>query len=488
MNKKYYKINIMKKIIGSLMIVTFLLASCDSWIDPEINVDPDNPKDVSLGVLLPAIQGSLGYYYGGIDVVGIQSVWMQQLTGQDRQFVAINNYNIRQSDPNNLWNSMYQGVMMDIKQYMDKASDVEKPERNALGVGKVLMAVSLSLVTDAWGDVPYSEALLGDDNLIPSFDSQESLYAEIDKLLSEAISDLQSDDNTAGITNDYIYGGNPALWMKAAYTLRARYAMRLTKVKSVDFSNVISDIDNGISELSEDMEQPYDESSSAGNNPLYQFIEQRPDYIVNNAFYDELFNAVVDTLIIDEPEPLEDDTIYIHDPRKGMQVWSGNGFWTSEGSSVYFTGLSEALFLKAEAYYRNGDEANAKQALKDAYNESINKYDEFLIDEIYSNELVYSSDFKVDSLYAGYERFLNEKIDASTGEELLELIMAEKYKHMFAHAEPFNDWRRTGYPELTPVVGNSIPRRYPYAQDEVNYNPDNTPSVNVFQRVWWDAE
>ncbi len=439
----------MKKIIGSLMIVTFLLVSCDDWIDTEINIDPDNPKDVSLGVLLPAIEGSLGYYYGGIDVVGIQSVWMQQLTGQDRQFVAINNYNIRQSDPNNLWNSMYQGVMMDIQQYMNKASDPEKPEKNALGVGKVLMAISLSLVTDAWGDVPYSEALLGDDNLTPSFDSQESLYAEIDNLLTEAISDLQSDDNTAGITNDYIYGGNPALWMKAAYTLRARYAMRLTKVKNVDFSKVISDIDNGITELSQDMEQPYDESSSAGYNPLYQFIEQRSGYIAANAFYDGLMEG---------------------DPRDGIQSWSAEGYWSRQGSPVHFTGVGEALFLKAEAEYRRGQETASQVALVDAVKSSMNKY---LADPSSADDFIAE---------------LEAEIELISGDDLLEKIIVEKYKHMFAHAEPFNDWRRTGHPELTPVAGNSIPRRYPYAQDEVNYNPANTPTVNVFQSVWWDAK
>ena len=86
----------MKKVFSLLFVLSILFASCEEWIDPEINVDPDNPKDVSIGVLLPAIEGSLAYYYGGIDVVGIQSVWMQQLRGQDRQFVAINNYNIRQ--------------------------------------------------------------------------------------------------------------------------------------------------------------------------------------------------------------------------------------------------------------------------------------------------------------------------------------------------------------------------------------------------------
>lgn len=440
----------MKRIFSLLFVVAILFTSCEDWIDPEINVDPDNPKDVSLGVLLPAIEGSFGYYYGGIDIVGIQSVWMQQYTGQDRQFVAINNYTIRQSDPNNLWNSMYQGVMMDIKQYITKASNPDAYEANCLGVGKVLWAMSLATVTDVWGDVPYSEALLGSDNLTPAFDSQQSIYQAINTLLTEAISDLQSDDNVAGITNDYIYGGDPELWLKAAYTLRARYQMRLTKVQSVDFNAVVSDLDNGISDNSEDMEQPYDGSSSAGYNPLYQFIEQRSGYIGNNPTYDSIMNG---------------------DPRDGIQIWSEEGFWSSQGSSVHFTGYGEAEFLRAEANYRNSDEPGARTALITAVESSMAKYGVDL-----------TSQAAIDFMSA-----LDTEVQGLSGDALLEKIIIEKYKHMLAHPEPYNDYRRTGYPDLVPVSGNQIPRRYPYPQDANQYNP-NTPDANIFQRVWWDAQ
>ncbi|MFW5657344.1 MAG: SusD/RagB family nutrient-binding outer membrane lipoprotein [Bacteroidota bacterium] len=436
----------MKKIYSLLLILSVLLSSCEEWIDPTINEDPDNPKEVSMGVLLPAIEGSFAYYYGGIDVVGIQCVWMQQFTGSDRQFVAINNYNIRQSDPNNLWNSMYNGVMMDLVQYIEKAENPESLERNAAGVGKVLMAMSLALVTDVWGDVPYSEAFQGSINTTPAFDTQESLYTEIDNLLTEAIADLQSDENVAGITNDYIYDGNPAMWIKAAHTLRARYAMRLTKVQSVDFDAVIADLNNGILDNAEDMEQPFDDASSAGYNPLYQFIEQRSGYLSNNPTYDSML---------------------VDDPRQGIQEWSASGFWTSQGAPVHFTGYGEAMFLLAEAVYRNGDEAAARDTLVTALTASLNKYG------------VMDADF-----VAAFET----EIASLSGDDLLERIIVEKYKHMLAHPEPYNDWRRTGYPELTPTQGTSIPRRYPYAQDEVNYNPENVPEVNVFQRVWWDAQ
>jgi hypothetical protein len=451
----------MKKLLSILFVTVILFTSCEKWIDPEINIDPDNHKDVSIEALLPAIEGAFAYYYGGIDIVGIQNVWMQQLTGTDRQFIAINNYNIRQSDPNNLWNSLYQGVMMDCKQLIDKAENGEQKDMNVAGVGKIMMALSLSAATDVWGDIPYSEALLGDENLTPSYDSQESIYAEIDRLLVEAIENLESDENTLGIRNDYIYGGTAASWIKAANTLRARSQMRLTKVKTVDFDVVMSLLDDGITDLNDDMEVVFDGSSSAGYNPLYQFIEQRDGYVSNNATYDAMLEG---------------------DPRDGIQSWSADGFWTSQGAPVQFIGATEALFLRAEALYRSGDVDSAKVILVDAVESSIDKYAAFLVDNVF--EIGYDADSAFTAHIAAFE----SDIDELTGEAFLETIIVEKYKHMFAHPEPYNDYRRTGYPDLTPVLGTQVPRRYPYPQDEAAYNADNVPDVNQYRRVWWDAE
>ena len=41
------------------------------------------------------------------------------------------------------------------------------------------MAANLGLATNSWGDVPFSEAFLGEENLFPTFDTQESVYQNI---------------------------------------------------------------------------------------------------------------------------------------------------------------------------------------------------------------------------------------------------------------------------------------------------------------------
>ncbi len=64
--------------------------------------------------------------------------------------------------------------------------------------------------------------------------------------------------------------------------------------------------------------------------------------------------------------------------------------------------------------------------------------------------------------------------------------------------EAYSNWRRTGYPELTPVnypgnvSGGQIFRRIEYYTQEVANNPNlqegGTLPDNVMTRVWWDVE
>ncbi|MGK7393915.1 MAG: SusD/RagB family nutrient-binding outer membrane lipoprotein [Candidatus Cyclobacteriaceae bacterium M3_2C_046] len=444
-----------------LFSIAFIFSSCEDWIDPEINEDPDNLTDITPNLILPGVEAGLGYYIGGADIAGTLAVWNQQLKGEDRQFQAIDSYILREGDVNNVWGSIYSDVLMDLKQIIEKTGPESGTESAQLrGVAKVLSAVALGNATDLWDNIPWSQALLGNENFQPQYDSQEQIYQVIENYLTEAIADLQISESTRnvyGLENDYIYNGNIENWIKAAYTLRARYQMHLTERGSVDYNSVISDLDNGLTEVADDMMQPYDEGSS-GQNPMYQFLIQRAGYINDNDFYTNL---------------LADSTYAnMSDPRSGVNVFSGDGYWTSKAAPVAFVQATEGAFIRAEALYRAGDEDAAKQALKDAILLSMERYELSLVNE--------------DNL--AWIAAVNEEIDEMSGANLLEMIMTQKYIHMFLQPEAFTDIRRTGYPALEPVQGSELPKRFPYPTDEVEYNPSNAPNVSVFTPVWWDAQ
>ena len=87
-------------------------------------------------------------------------------------------------------------------------------------------------LTDAWGEIPYFNALKGDSvgsSLSPTYDKQDAIYADFFTLLDKAAKDLSSASNVLG-SNDPIYGGSPAKWQKFINSLRARLALRLVNV------------------------------------------------------------------------------------------------------------------------------------------------------------------------------------------------------------------------------------------------------------------
>jgi hypothetical protein len=74
--------------------------------------------------------------------------------------------------------------------------------------------------------------------------------------------------------------------------------------------------------------------------------------------------------------------------------------------------------------------------------------------------------------------------------DALEMIMQEKKIADFLSVENFNDWRRTGFPKLSPVPNaiSAIPRRMIYPQSEINTNPQPQQSALLTDRVWWDTQ
>jgi hypothetical protein len=84
-------------------------------------------------------------------------------------------------------------------------------------------------------------------------------------------------------------------------------------------------------------------------------------------------------------------------------------------------------------------------------------------------------------------------INYSSGEPLFKEIMTQKWIALYNQAESFVDWRRTDNViglQANPTSSaqrNEIPRHYPEAQSEANYNPNTPKNIDLWSRVWWDA-
>lgn len=438
------------------MVLSF--SSCEKWIDPEINIDPDSPADPSPTVLLSAAQARTAYTSGSFDVAGTTGMWLQQITGNARQAAIINNYTFTESDVVNLWNFFYRDAMHNLYLIIEKTK-VEGSESYWLsGIAKVMMAYNLGLATQLFGDVPYSEAWQGIDNLHPVYDSQENIYATIQTLLDEAISELEGDMGLLDpAETDMIYGGAPSLWIAAANALKARYYMH-TAERNNTYSNALSSARAAVAAGFSDFQFEFG-AGTTERNPLYQFDEQRTDASESSFFS----NILASYTFISGNDTLDD-------PRTSQLIGGATAFgdfWGSKASPVAFITGSELHFIIAEGEYRAGNEGIAADTLVAAVEANMSK------------------------LGVSGASWLNEYttyVGTLSGDALLEEIMMQKYIALFMNPEAFVDWRRTGYPTLTPTTGAQIPRRFPYSTEERNYNKNIPKLVSIFARNWFDVE
>lgn len=463
-NKKLIKMkNINLKTLGMLILIAFFMSACEKWIDPEINTDPSNPQDVTMDLLLPPAESMLGYQFGG-DFTYAASMWMQQISGVSRQALTYERFNFTEADVNNVWKwGLYSAPLMNLKIIMDKAVESNSPHFG--GVAKVLMALSIGNMTDVWNDIPYSEAFMGNENLTPKFDNQQTIYATINTLLDGAISDLGSATSDIALDGDIIYGNDVNKWMKAAYVLKARMALHLAKKNG--YAPVITALAGaGFTSNSDDLEVPFGAGSPLENNPKFQFDQQRGDIRMGKFLIDEMI-AMGDPRL-----PLyatANAGVYSGSaPGAGDIAASDMGdYYASANSDVNLLSYVEYKFIEAEAKFMTNDLVGAATAHNDAVMASLNKHgvagDSATFETMYANE------------------------DQTT--ITLDKIIMQKYVALFMSVETWSDWRRTGIPTLAlpaNAVFNEIPRRYPYPTSEKIYNTANVPSVILTNHVWWD--
>jgi len=456
------------KFLAMLIVLGLFISACSKWIDPEINKNPDAPAEVTMATLLPSIIANIGYTtFGGTDAVMVTSLWIQQLAGTDRQAGSYDNYDFRSGDCNNLWNTNYSVTMMDIIKLIEAAKAKESPYNE--GVGKVLMALSLGATTNLWGDIPYSEAFQGSDNLTPEFDKQEDIYNDIQKLLDEAITLLSkpTTDNKVGVIGDLIYNGSTAKWIKAAYALKARYAIHLSEINgNAAYTAAKANIANAINSNADNCELQFGTSPTSAH-PFYQFNDQRGDVRMGKYLID-ILKTTNDPRIAVFAEQVGGDYVGSA-PGEGNANASkpGKGI-ASMNSKTKFITNSEVLFINAECEFKIGTEANAKQALKAAVAASLNEYG--ITDTVWK--------LAFDGI-----------VDGLTGNNLYLAIVLQKYIALVYQLESFNDWRRSNNAigltknSMTP---DNFPNRFPYPTEESSFNPNTPKNVKIQDKIWWD--
>jgi hypothetical protein len=451
----------------TLAVVMLSVTSCKKYFE-DVNISENQPVDVPVYSLLPAVQVHLTYAQGG-DAARITGVFTQYITGASRQFASYQNYSFTEDDFDNLWRlNLYGGPMQDLHIMINKSAAGGNVHYE--GVSEILMAYCLGMTTDLWGDIPYSQAFQGDAQLQPAFDSQQQVYTTIHNLLNSAIAHLNATDNSdiqpGDNGEDLMYGGDVSQWLMLANGLKARNYIHLIRINASYADSALTVVGNGLASNSDDAQVNYGELETTAN-PWYQYIEQRDDILYEGYCLTEMQAK--------------------NDPRYGVYIDINGDYWGPGYLGPYFSAINspvfmftyfEQKFIEAEAKLRTGDDAGAATALADAVQASMDKYG-------------------VDPADATTYTTANV-VWGGTFDQKLELILYEKYVAMFLSPETWTDWRRSkdanhpnGIPALTPsstsVIGANIPRRFLYPTSERLYNtncPQN--STLLTPRMWWD--
>jgi hypothetical protein len=479
--------------------MTLLVNGCDNDKITGINKNPNAPGSVQPAFLFPnAVTDVVGRARGGSLDLTLTSLWAQHVA-MDR-FTDEDRYSIRPDNINGYWSGFYAGGLQDLATILDQATPTDNP--NIVAPALVMKSWTFGIMTDIWGDIPYSQANKSDPSAPPAYDAQKDIYAGILADLKTA-SDLSAPGGTTYGTADLIYNGDAAKWKKFANSLRLRYALRMSKVDPTTAqTEVAAAIAAGVFTSNADNALLKWPGDGTNNNPIYANFVTRDDQHMSQT----LVNTLKSLYISVGPTPA--DTVFdprlavyadpiISSPSKKIYVGAPNGlqddnaiaigiFNTSRVGAAYrkintpsiLMAYSEVLFDEAEAAARGWAPGDAA-ALYNAGIQASMQYNGI-----------------ADDVTAAYVASPRVAYSPATG---LQQIALQRWIALFSEGtEAYSTWRRTGVPDLQPgpaaiTSPQVVPRRLTYPVSEQSFNDAALEAASSAQggatlngRIWWD--
>jgi len=455
--------------------LTFAMTGCTKDFD-EVNQNPNAPTAVNSSLLLPQIERDVINTVMG-EAWGIGNIVIQH--NAKNQFVNEDRY--LWGEQNGIWNTVYDN-MRDVNNII--AQSEANGENNYKGIALVLRCWMFSLATDAYGDVPYSDAIQAKEGEnYPKYDAQEDIYNGILAELKVANDLLGSSSEV--VAGDIIYGGDVAKWKRLANSLRVRSLMRISRKRDVgaDLREILADAGK------------YPLFESNDDSGVYTFLTSSPDQFPLYAARIGSFNefragkTLLDTLnslddarlpILFRPTPdteTSDTTDYVGIPNgmndvNALEYNGGPQFQSRIGNVFYEESITpygltvakgiimtfaELQFLLAEAAEKGLISGDAETFYKNGVSASYNFYGLNVSDGFFNQP---------------------ETEFTGTQQEKLNKIGLQKWISLYYNGlEAWFDWRRTGIPFLTPAVSNQnddrIPVRFFYPLSEEKLNGDS---------------
>jgi hypothetical protein len=491
-----------KLIIYFLAAGLFVLGTgCKKYLD--VNRDVNRPVAVPTGTLLTTAEVNLtsaltfntDLTSGNNGLSGVLAVYMHQMSTREEP----NQYGAKGSRVDAAWDLIFQQALPDLDVIIKQGT--EEDNMIYVGIAKILRAYTFSQAVDVWGDVPFSEYNKFKEGIRqPKFDDDATIYPELFKLLDEGIANIQSTtakNLSKPGTNDVIYKGSTANWIKAANTIKLKLYTQLRKVQNVtpQVTALLASPSTLINSNAEMFALPFGPLGATDdrNGGFSDYIAtQRSDH-VSPWFYEILqgYNPNINTGVQDPRLPY-----YIYNQlKKTAQAQSNTEYRDSAFVSIYFgstgqfrdgnqqnsislfgiypvggryddgnggtagagsgTGAApykfityaDRLYLEAELISTGVITGDAKAVFKKAMEASMSQVDYIITTYVKPSQTVpvlattAAATAYIDAVLALY--------DAGNAAKKLEYIITQKWlASVGSSVDQYTDYRRTGYPVL----------------------------------------
>lgn len=485
----------MKNILTALFFL-ILITSCEGKLD--INDNPNTPVNVDKSFVLTAAQGSLATGMGGqlANLGGFLAQYHTQPPSAS-QYLNIDTYNMNIDFSDRLWNELWAGCLNDLNYVLEKSD--EEGDTGSYLIASLNRAYTFQVLTDMYGDVPFSEALLGSANITPNVDFGGDIYLGLIEEIDAALSKYNNNpvDSTVG-AQDAIYDANMDDWVKFANTLKLKLYMRMSYTSQANASAVNALLaENNF--ISSDASFALYEDAENKANPFYDVqIDRLGD--VNNIASNSLLQ-----FLEANADPREAAIYRTNSGGIFRGIDQGDrGNYTTEVASdfsrpnvtattpVYLLTVSESNFLQAEALIRYSGGAGAQA-----------KYDA----GVASSFLTYGLDAGLAAALTGtggaYEYMVSSDIETAVRQVMIQKWVSLAYVN---NIEGFFESNRTQYPETVTLnnedytignlvvsvgsvlTGDQTPNTIFYPDTETSKNPNITQKTSITEKVWWDQK
>jgi hypothetical protein len=447
------------------------LAACSDITS--INKNPNGPTDVPPPSILSGLIQSVVGGVDGVNTLNIRGAGLWAQYYAEIQYRDEDRYIVRPGTTGG-W-GFYTGALQDARRMIDKGTADDVP--NWAAVGKIMKSYTFSVMTEAMGDIPYSEALRGAEILQPSYDAQQAIYTGLFADLKQASDEIvPSDEKVPELRGfpkgDLMYGGDMEQWRKFANSLRLRLAVHLSNVAAQTAkTEAQAAVAAGVFESNADNAQLLYLGSSPNRNPIYNDAIGRDDYGMSKTFVDSLTSWSDPRLPVFAQKNADGEY-------QGLQNGLNNGegpdlstisrfgaYWReTPDAPLSLLTYSEVLFLQAEAAQRGWISGVPAALYTAAIRASMEQYG------IPAAQI---------TAYLAQPRV---QYNPATG---LTQIAYQKWVSLFMQGmEGWTEVRRTGVPHLVPGPDarlTSIPERVPYADSEDVLNKANLEAAAAAQ-------